>query len=68
LKDQFSFYDYWYAKSFILLADCYAKTGDYFQAKSTLQSIIDKYEGAELVQIAKDKLKAIQEMEKGGKK
>ncbi|NQD70646.1 tetratricopeptide repeat protein, partial [Sphingobacterium shayense] len=29
-------HDYWVAKSFILLADTYAKKGDNFQAKSTL--------------------------------
>lgn len=38
-------YDYWVAKSFILLADCYVQLKDNFQAKSTLESIIDNYEG-----------------------
>jgi lipopolysaccharide biosynthesis regulator YciM len=69
LKDKFSFYDYWYAKAFILLADTYVKTGDTFQAKSTLQSIIDNYKGNDdILQTAKDKLNSIQDNEKGGKK
>ncbi|PPL04561.1 tetratricopeptide repeat protein [Parapedobacter indicus] len=40
-----SSYDYWVAKSFIVLADAYAGKGDAFQAKSTLESIIANYEG-----------------------
>ena len=37
-------YDYWIGKSFILLADNYAALKDTFQAKQTLQSIIDNFE------------------------
>ncbi|HUH19266.1 tetratricopeptide repeat protein [Albibacterium sp.] len=37
-------YDYWVAKSFILLADTYVALKDDFQAKSTLESIIENYE------------------------
>ncbi len=62
--DEFSSYDYWLAKSFILLADIYTITGDLFQAKQTLQSIIDNYEGAELVKVAYEKQNIIFEMEK----
>lgn len=36
-------HQYWLAKSFILLADSYYQQGDSFQAKATLQSIIDNY-------------------------
>lgn len=36
-------YDYWVAKTFILLADTYAATKDNFQAKATLQSLLDNY-------------------------
>ncbi|MEO6150072.1 MAG: tetratricopeptide repeat protein, partial [Mucilaginibacter sp.] len=36
-------YDYWIAKTFILLADNYVALKDDFQAKATLQSIIDNY-------------------------
>ncbi|MEO8885224.1 MAG: tetratricopeptide repeat protein, partial [Mucilaginibacter sp.] len=38
-------YDYWVAKAYILLADNYVKLKDDFQAKATLQSIIDNYKG-----------------------
>ncbi len=38
-------YDYWVAKTYILLADNYVKLKDDFQAKATLQSIIDNYKG-----------------------
>lgn len=40
-----SSHDYWVAKSFILLADVYAAQGDTFQAKSTLESILENYVG-----------------------
>ena len=36
-------YDYWVAKCFLLLADNYIALKDNFQAKSTLQSILDNY-------------------------
>ena len=38
-------YDYWVAKTYILLADDYLAMKDNFQAKATLQSIIDNYKG-----------------------
>lgn len=52
-------YPYWVAKSFILLADNYVAKDDDFQAKLTLQNLIDKYEGADLKAIAQEKLNAI---------
>jgi len=50
-------YDYWVAKSFILLADNYVAMKDDFQAKSTLQSIIDNYNGKndDIITTAKEK-------------
>lgn len=36
-------HQYWLAKSFILLGKVYAKQNDFFQAKATLQSVIDGY-------------------------
>jgi hypothetical protein len=56
-------YDYWVAKGFILLADIYVENGNTFQAKQTLQSIIDNYEGPELAEIARNKLKSIEQSE-----
>ncbi len=63
LVETFSSYDYWVAKSFILLADVYVNLENIFQAKQTLQSIIDNYDGPELGNIAKRKLQEITEME-----
>ncbi len=64
LMNQVPSYDYWIAKGFILLADNYLKAGNSFQAKQTLQSIIDNYDGEDLKNIAKDKLNEITEKEK----
>jgi TolA-binding protein len=63
LSNRFSAHDYWVAKGFILLADIYVKKGNEFQAKQTLQSIIDNYEGNELRIVAADKLKEITDRE-----
>jgi len=60
LSENFASYDLWVAKGFLLLADVYIKKGNTFQAKQTLKSIIDNYEGQDLVKIAKEKLAAIE--------
>jgi len=53
-------YDYWVAKAFILLADNYVALKDNLQAKSTLLSLIDNYEGKDdIVPTAKAKLEKI---------
>ncbi|WP_199121023.1 tetratricopeptide repeat protein [Pedobacter sp. ASV28] len=53
-------YDYWVAKSFILLADNYLGLKDKLQAKSTLLSIIERYEGKDdIIPTAKEKLAKI---------
>jgi len=59
LINQYAPYDYWVAKGFILLSDIYLKKENVFQAKQTLQSIIDNYDGVELKEIAIDKLQEI---------
>ncbi|MFB9843194.1 tetratricopeptide repeat protein [Mucilaginibacter ginsenosidivorans] len=53
-------YDYWVAKTFMLLADDYVALKDDFQAKATLQSIIDNYKGNDdILPAARQKLDAI---------
>lgn len=53
-------YDYWVAKSFIVLADAYAGKGDLAQARSTLESIIKNYEGEDdVVPTAKEHLEKL---------
>ncbi|MBL0047826.1 MAG: tetratricopeptide repeat protein [Bacteroidetes bacterium] len=56
-------YDYWIAKSFILWADNYVAMKDNFQAKATLQSIIDNADNQDLIKEAKDKLDGINKAE-----
>lgn len=62
--NKMSAYDYWLAKTFILLADNYLAADNVFQAKHTLQSIIDNYDGEELRSEAIQKLDAILEQER----
>ncbi len=52
--------EYWVAKSFLLLADAYARKGNVFQAKSTLKSVIDNYEkNDDIVPSAKERLQKL---------
>ncbi|GHE44821.1 hypothetical protein GCM10017764_30060 [Sphingobacterium griseoflavum] len=53
-------HDYWVAKSFILLADTYARSGNVQQAKRTLESVIENYtEDDDVIPSAKDRLKKL---------
>lgn len=62
-------YDYWLAKSYILLADLFAADGDYFNAKATLNSIIDNYKlKDDIVPTAQEKLNKVLELESGKSK
>ena len=56
-------YGYWVAKGLILLSDIYIARGDYFQAKATLNSILENYDGEDLKQVAKNNLEAIEKLE-----
>ena len=56
-------YDYWVAKGFLLLADVYLASGNVFQAKETLKSIIEHYTGPDLGEIAAQKLNELEENE-----
>ena len=55
--------DYHIAKGFILLGDVYLAQGNLFQAKATLESVIENHEGDELKQLAIDKKQAIELLE-----
>ncbi len=60
LINKYSNYDYWVAKSFILLADVYLKKDNQYQAEQTLESIIANYEGDDnLLNTAKEKLRQL---------
>ena len=64
-SDDFSAYEYWVVKGFIVLSDIYMLEEDLFQAKATLQSIIDNYFNEEdgLLDICKTKIASIEELE-----
>lgn len=63
LAKKFPSYDYWKAKGFILLADVYVQLDDRFQAKSTLQSVIDHCDSPELVEEARRRMSIIEQSE-----
>lgn len=63
LINDYGSYDYWVAKGFILLADVYVKYGNTFQAKHTLQSIIDNQSDTALINSAMKKKQAVLELE-----
>tara|TARA_B100000683_G_scaffold60961_1_gene59225 strand:- start:6746 stop:9799 length:3054 start_codon:yes stop_codon:yes gene_type:complete len=60
--------NHWIAKGFILLSDVYVKQKNYYQAKATLESIIENHDGLELVNEAKFKWEQIVEKEQIKKK
>ncbi len=62
-SDKMSSHDFWLAKLFILLADNYMAIGNLFQARLTLQSIIDNYRGEDIRQEARQRLATIAEIE-----
>ena len=49
---------YWLGKSFLILGDIYIDKGDSFQARATLQSIVDGYTPADdgIVEAAKERI------------
>ncbi len=59
LASEYPAFEYWKARGFILLADIYARKGNTFQAKQTLQSIIQHYPGDDLKEVASQKLATI---------
>lgn len=59
LAENFAAYDYWVAKGFILLSDIFLKNGNEFQARQTLESIIENYKGPELGEVAREKLNVL---------
>lgn len=64
LNDDFASYEYWVVKGFILLSDIYVNKEDYFNARATLKSILDFYEGDQgLIDKCNAKLQTIDELE-----
>ena len=63
LNTNFNAYNRWVGKGFLLIVDNYIATGELFQAKGTLQSIIEGFPLSEIVTEAKQKLKEIEAIE-----
>ncbi len=63
LAQRYPAYDHWKARAFILLGDVYVQLGDLFQAKATLQSVVDNVTDPVLVAQARQRLDAIQASE-----
>jgi TolA-binding protein len=59
LVQKYPSYDHWKARAFILLGDVYVQLNDRFQAKATLQSVIDNCQEPPLVAQARQRLDAI---------
>ncbi|RDC63061.1 tetratricopeptide repeat protein [Adhaeribacter pallidiroseus] len=60
VSSNYSAYEYWLGKSFILIADNYTATNELFQAKATLNSVIENSPNQEIVEEAKAKLNALE--------
>ncbi len=57
-------YKEWVAKGFLLLAKAYQGMDDRYQAKETLKSLIDLYDGKSIVKKAEQELEKIRERER----
>lgn len=66
LTNKMPSHDYWVAKTYILIADIYVGMKDVFQAKSTLQSILENYENKDddILALAKEKLETLNKSNK----
>lgn len=63
LAQDFSEFVYWYEKSFVLISDNYVALNDYFMARATLKSVIENSDTTETIDLAKKKLKDIENKE-----
>ena len=59
--------NHWIAKGFVLLSDVYVNQGNNYQAKATLESVIENHDGEDVVNIAKKKWEQIVEKEQSEK-
>jgi tetratricopeptide (TPR) repeat protein len=63
LNNDFGAYEEWVGKSFLLLADNFIAQDDLFQARHTLQSLIDNFPRPEVKEQAKAKLRELEQRE-----
>ena len=60
LNENFSNYDYWVGKSYLLIAEIFMSMGESFQAKATLESLLENTEINEIKNNAEELLNKIQ--------
>lgn len=60
ISSNYASYEYWLGKAFILIADNYTATNELFQAKATLNSVIENSPNTEIVEEAKSKLATLE--------
>ena len=63
LNNGFNIYEDWVGRSYLLLADNYAALEDFFQAKATLQSVIENFPLEYIREEASKKLESLEESE-----
>lgn len=63
LNKDFASYEHWVGKSYLLLADNFVVQGDAFNARATLQSLVDHFPLPEVRDAAAARLKALDEEE-----
>lgn len=63
LNMDFAAYTEWVGKSYLLLSDNFISTGDLFQAKGTLNSLIDNFPLESIKSLAREKLRKIEDNE-----
>ena len=64
INENFSAYDEWLGKAFLLIADNYIALKELFQAKATLNSIIEYSPVSVIVEEAKQKITLVEKLEK----
>jgi TolA-binding protein len=64
LNNDFAAYEEWVGKSFLLLADNFIATDDVFQARHTLQSLVDNFPLAHVKEEARMKLQKLEALER----
>lgn len=67
ISEKYASYAKWYEKSFLLLAEVYYAQKDNFQAKATLQSLIDNLDDGPNKTLAAERLRQIIAEEEAGK-
>lgn len=61
---EFMAYDQWIGKGYLLIADNYIALNDFFQAKGTLQSLIENFPLEEIKEKARKKLEKVEGLQK----